>query len=533
MIIKRVSIGNEKEAYVENRFSKGINIISSDDNNKGKTIVIQSMMYALGNEPLFPSSLNFKEYYHTVEFTIDNHDVSICRKDKSFVVSFRGSINIFDSTSEFKYYMHKVIFPFPIIIKDGYEKLVDPLLFYQLFFLGQDKKDTSDIILNGYYKKKDFINMLYSVYNIPLGYSDDFDEDIGIKLKELKSTKKELLKKHKILKSAFGSMQVASMVNDKTKFEEKLSKVEKIKKKIVELGNNRNKLVARLTKNDIILKELRSLNQTMLAGKIHCLNCESEDIGYSTADDSYTFDISSKSIRQQILESIEDKINSYKEDIQFGTDEINGYQRKLKELLKDDDFSIESLLIHKKDILDSEDADEKIMDLDSKISEIELILEGRKVEDSSGINTKKELLDELLLSMNDFYKYIDNDSVDSFSELFTLRNMVHSGVEGTEFYLSKLYALLVVIRHKFPIIMDAFRAGELSSNKEKLVIERFNEFDNQVIFTVTLKDEEIGKYDNMKDINHINYVGHKAYKLLTDRYVDEFWAYNNRFLITR
>ena len=44
-----MAVGNAEEAYVEQAFSYGVNIIYSDDNNKGKTIVVQSMMYALGN----------------------------------------------------------------------------------------------------------------------------------------------------------------------------------------------------------------------------------------------------------------------------------------------------------------------------------------------------------------------------------------------------------------------------------------------------------------------------------------------------
>ena len=56
MKIKRTAVGNKQEAFIENGFADGLNIISSDDNNKGKTIAIQSMMYALGNEPAFPTS---------------------------------------------------------------------------------------------------------------------------------------------------------------------------------------------------------------------------------------------------------------------------------------------------------------------------------------------------------------------------------------------------------------------------------------------------------------------------------------------
>src|SRR5660398_97231 len=106
MIIKRIAIGDEHEAYIENRFSEGLNIISSDDNNKGKTLIIQSMMYALGNEPIFPSSFEYKRYYHIVVFNLDNNkEISICRRGESFVILNLESLFIFDNLSEYKYYI--------------------------------------------------------------------------------------------------------------------------------------------------------------------------------------------------------------------------------------------------------------------------------------------------------------------------------------------------------------------------------------------------------------------------------------------
>lgn len=79
-----------------------------------------------------------------------------------------------------------------------------------------------------------------------------------------------------------------------------------------------------------------------------------------------------------------------------------------------------------------------------------------------------------------------------------------------------------VLNHDFPIVMDYFRDGELSSLKEAKVIDLFNKLSNQVIFTVTLKDEEIGKYDDLKDVNHINYINNEPFKLLSNRYLDDF-----------
>ena len=66
MKIKTIAIGNDKEAFIEDRLSDKVNIIYSDDNNKGKTIVIQGMMCAIGKEPVFPVRFNYKDYYFYV-----------------------------------------------------------------------------------------------------------------------------------------------------------------------------------------------------------------------------------------------------------------------------------------------------------------------------------------------------------------------------------------------------------------------------------------------------------------------------------
>ena len=72
MIIKKIAVGNSTEAFVEDGFTDGLNIISSDDNNKGKTIAMQSMMYAIGNEPTFPTTFDYKKYYYYIEFEENN-----------------------------------------------------------------------------------------------------------------------------------------------------------------------------------------------------------------------------------------------------------------------------------------------------------------------------------------------------------------------------------------------------------------------------------------------------------------------------
>ena len=85
-----------------------------------------------------------------------------------------------------------------------------------------------------------------------------------------------------------------------------------------------------------------------------------------------------------------------------------------------------------------------------------------------------------------------------------------------------MYALQKVLGHNWPIIIDSFRAEDLSTGKEKTVIEKYKELDNQIIFTTTLKDEEMGKYDNCPEINHIDYKGHAPSKMLSPAYCEYF-----------
>ena len=75
MIIKQIAIGNNIEGFIEDSFSNGFNIILSEDNNKGKTIVIQSILYALGNEPpAFPASFEYKKYIYILQFEEDGKE---------------------------------------------------------------------------------------------------------------------------------------------------------------------------------------------------------------------------------------------------------------------------------------------------------------------------------------------------------------------------------------------------------------------------------------------------------------------------
>lgn len=100
MIIKKIAVGNSEEAFVEDNFTSGLNIISSDDNNKGKTITMQSMMYAIGNEPTFPTTFDYKKYYYYIEFEENKKIYRVCRYGENFALIDEKTLLLFDSVSE-------------------------------------------------------------------------------------------------------------------------------------------------------------------------------------------------------------------------------------------------------------------------------------------------------------------------------------------------------------------------------------------------------------------------------------------------
>lgn len=524
MIIKKTAVGNKNEAFIESDFHKGLNIISSDDNNKGKTIEIQSMMYALGNDPAFPTTFEYKDYYHYIEFEVDGTIYKLCRFNNGFVLKHDSVLMLFDNVSELKRYWNKHIFTLPNIVKNQISKIVDPVLFLQLFFVGQDKKDTSNISHAGFYNKADFYNMLYDICDLS-GLELDEDEIKKIKeqLAKLKSERELLIKQHKILKSQETPVSYLSAVSDKTTFGKKLSEMEKINSKIAELRKARNTAATRRASWETTLKELRSLNRTMESGELRCMDCDSTNISYSSSKkNAYAFDVSSIDMRNEIIASINEKIEAYTEEINKLASQISSAQDELQTLMNDEAISLEAIVAYKQDIFSASDAEAKIKEIDL---ETETLKNQLKISTGTTESKKEQqlaILIAILNEMNAVYEAIDPNGNLHFDDLFTKKDEVYSGSEATIFHLSRLYALSKVLNHNYPIVVDSFRAEDLSTSKENIVLDLYKELSNQVIFTTTLKLEELGKYDTRTDIHHIDYKEHAPSKMLSEVYVDEF-----------
>ena len=525
MKIRKVAVGNTEVAFVEKNLTDGVNIISSDDNNKGKTIVIQSMMYAMGNEPVFPVSFDYHQYSYYVEFEVNGNVYYLCRKGNTFVLKNGTLLMLFDNTSELKRYWSKYIFELPVIMKNNTLQIADPVLFLQIFFIGQDKKDTSNVLVTRYYNKQDFIEMLYYYTGIEnSGLSQDEINEIRQTIKDLNAGKATLLKQHTILKSQNPPVSYLSSTSDRLAFEAKVAQMEKHRDKIESLKKERNRITNKRMKWQTTLKELNSLNRTIECGELRCMDCNSTHISFTTGQkkqNSYAFDVSTVELRTEIINSIKEKIAAYNEEIEKLTGEIGIEQRKLNEAMENESVTLEELVIYHKDVFSAADAEKRISEIESRIASEQTKLKTSDNASESAKQKKDEFFHNTVQSMNEYYHRIDSDSEEDYSNIFTDKATVYSGSEATVFHISKLLALQKVLNHDFPIVIDSFRAEDLSTPEEKRVLELFCGLHNQSILTTTLKTEELGKYNDLESINHIDYDSHLPNHLLQPEYVAE------------
>lgn len=532
MIIKAIYIGNSEEAFILENFQNGLNIISSNDNNKGKTIVIQSILYCLGNIPAFPTSFKYENYFYILYVEQRDEIIKICRKAKNFVIKKGEEYAVFDNTSEFKRYWNKNIQKLPVIKKDKVRRIVDPELLVQVFFVGQDKKTTSNIVNKEWYKKQDFYALLYAMGGI--GDSDvsmDDVETLKKKIQDLKAEKVLLLKENKILKKQNAALEYLSTTNDKIALENTLKEAERIKDKLLQLKKERANAISRRSKNEMALKELRSLNRTMKAGQIACLDCGSKHIAYESADSEFSFDISTVTMRRQILDSVQEKIDIYNEEIERLTNEIKICQGEFDSCLDTEDIPLEVLLVVRQEMEGAKDADTRIGEIDSELAELSEQLETKEAVSEDIEERCKKLLSNVVTAMNEFYKSVDLAGETAYTDIFTSKDKIYSGSEATEFHLARMYAFQKTLQHDFPIIVDSFRAEDLSSDREKRALQMFQKMENQIIFTTTLKNEEENKYAENKDIQNIDFSMHTTNKMLSSKYLSKFLKVADEMLI--
>ncbi|GIC79472.1 hypothetical protein [Moritella sp. F3] len=522
MHVIKIAIGNQEEAFIENRLTSGLNVIFSDDNNRGKTLITQGLMYSIGNPSIFPNGFNFKNYYFYSKIEMAGTIYEFLRKGNSFSIKSKDEHRFFTTEAEFRYFFHKRIYNLPNILKNNQEQMIDFSLFYEMFFIGQDKRDPSNIVHRGRFNKNDFKSMLFSLLNIDEQVEESSDNDkIKLEIKNLKNDLKIALKKLKLVKK---SPYVASYTSRSADFKEASDMVIFFKNKnteIAKLKNKRSRLINRVSKLESLILELRSLNQNLSEGEIICGECKSDKIIFKTED--LEFEVSNNDVRRTILASIRENVKEKEFVISELTYQINYLQDEVNKKMVHTPPDIFHLAFFKEEILEEDKYDVEATEINKRIQFLNVQLEKSSTRVDISDSKKNEKLESIVKLMSSYHELIDPEGKLFFEDLFSKRDTVYSGSDGQEYYFCRIMALDEALGHPFPLIIDSFRDGELSTRKEEKMLKLYFALQKQVILTSTLKSEEYktNKY-SQGYINSIDYSVHDTHKLLGGVDLDEF-----------
>lgn len=522
IVIKNAYLGNSTEAYAELGFTDGINIITGVKNHVGKTILMQSMMFVLGFEPKFPKGFDHKKYIHIVDLEIDGREVTIARNKGSFVIKDGERIIPIDSEKRYAEYWAKNYCSLPYIVKKGVSHLAPLSLFTQLSFVTQADKNTSNTVTS-YYRKDDFIEMLYALSDLG-DRSVDSKEEAQLKKKKdrLSSRRTELLKQAEILKKPSTSLSVVSPTVDRKETEQIIAELDQLGNRIVELKKKRNKALTSKKKTENVLSEMNSLNQELKSGNLVCMNCGASTIGYRMAKSQLTFDITTTEMRSQILSAVQEEIDLKEEEINEINSDIRALQLRFNSIADARDVTLADIFSMREEYKSIEEVDYEINQIQATIEEIDEKIKSNRTVDKNIQEARRKYMQSIVDSMNVVRITMNPDSEDGekYDQLFTSNANPFIGSEATEYYLARVYSLAINTSHILPILIDSFRAEDLSTSGEELALPLYKKLPNQSILTTTLKEQERGKYDDMDDINVIDYDGHVKEHLLSLGYCE-------------
>ncbi|MDC0003298.1 hypothetical protein OAE19_02775 [Porticoccaceae bacterium] len=522
MKIKKVAFGDFDESFVEDRFKNNVNIIFSDDNNKGKTLVFQGLMFSIGNDPIFPAGFPYQDCYFYSMLDFNGNQVEFLRKGREFVIKDSDEIRVFDSVSEFKYSLKQYFSEMPEISKKESLKLVDPCLFFELFFVGQDLRDPSSTF-SKYYNKTDFINLIYALGGVgrQLLSSDE--------IKKLKDNLKSKSSKRGALKKELDRLnidpEVSKTVLQSANNEEIKRREEALRKarsRVSELDRALSRETNRKYKLEALLLELNSLNRKIEVGSVKCGECGSDKIVYTSGE--FEYDLTNSYVKKSIFSSIKDSIKLKDEIIDELVQDIGVEKRSLELEISSAPAELRDVILFRDQLSDGNKMDVEIAGLDSEIDDIQGQLSSESGDNVSDKKYQKSLIKKITSFMNKFGKDVDQSRAENYNDIFAAKGQTYSGSEQQIYYFCKVMALQKSFEHKYPIVIDAFREGEISSGKENLMLEKFSNIDNQVLISATLKEEEYSteKYISTDNVNIIDYSKHIDNKILSEETADEF-----------
>lgn len=493
LIFKEIIITDIREKEAKKvQFSPKMNLITSDKNSKGKSIILKSLYHALGANSLFDINFKKDDKLFDLSFSYNNVDYEIIRYKNDYILMKEGKLvdsikygKINKLSNFYKTEMNMFVY-----LKDrlGDILLAPPAYLFVPYYLDQDvswKNEQEPFEKLGQFEKISRNQLYY--YHLGIFSNDYFELDSLLKksCEKLNKIKAELKNKDNVfseLKKELGNEVVVNIQeldielrNLKYILSEKTGKIEKVKSKIYDKENEIISLQFLIANINDTLKQVKK--QDKLTPKhVVCPNCK------------YEFDVNLKDEIEKLYdneflinrkEKCQIDINNLKDEVVQLKVELNVYLKEVQEA-KEKIFNKE---INYKDYLNREVIQGLLLSKSEEIARLEEAYQLQKNE-CMELQLKLDGLDEKKIKVGptfrQFYKSnLISLGVHSFNEN-SIKAFYKLSISGSLYVRSTLaffYAFLDTkaqfTNKKFmcPLVIDSPRDGEQDDINSSLILE--------------------------------------------------------------
>lgn len=529
-------------------FSPDMNLITSDKNSKGKSIIMKSLYHAMGANSMFDDNFKKDQMLFDIYFSFNKNNYEILRLKNDYVIIKNDKL--YDSVKYGQVYklskFYKEELDMFVYLKDKHESIIlaPPAYLFIPYYLDQDvswKKEQEPFENMGQFEKLSRNQLYY--YHLGI-YSNEYFE-INSKLKNnneiLNKYKNELKNKDIIfseLKKELSDKVVLNLNeldielrNLKYILTDKSGKIEKLKSKIYEKENEIISLEFLLDNIDSAIKQISKQQNKLSSKHVVCPNCKYEyDINLKEeVENLYNNEFLLDRKEKTVID-----IESLKSDVEILKKDLDIYLNEIKEV-KENLFKKE---INYRDYLNRE-AIQGLLNVKAKeISELEEKYEKQRMTCIS-LQMKLDSLDEKQIKVGPLFRqfYVSNLidlGVKSFNEkkikpFFKLSISGSLYVRSTlAFFYAFLDTKLKLNSKKFvcPLVIDSPRDGEQDDINSTLILEYIlsRHVENYQLIVASVDAEKFinDEFIENNDLSIIRIMGEQN-KLLTD---DEY--YNNK-----
>lgn len=525
--IRLVDYKNKKAKKVE--FKDGINLISSEKNSVGKSVIMKSIYHALGAQAVFDSNFKTDDIIFEECFRFNEKKYRIIRKNDDYAIFENDELKVFVKAGNIiklaEFYKNSLNMSVFLRNRDNQTELVPPAYLFIPYYLDQDRSWKEDQepftkqTMSQYYafNKNDLYLYHLGLYDDTYGELKSQIDSLKVEIVNAKSEQKKMdesLNEIKILFDNQGSFcvneELESMMRTNSQIMSNLfNKQNTLKSELYSQDVLKNKCINKLREMDDVLQKITN-GIKIDEREVVCPNCES----------TFTIDLhdemvsiynklfieNEKTTINQEINAINEKIIHLKAQIDDVTNAIENENEKIAKINNDyENYVTRKSLssVYEKLLTKMGELSSGILSKESDLREKEKIKNDIKQSTSEAKND----------FINYYAEYLLDLGVTNFN-MQEIRAFKKLSLSGSQYVRSTLALYFAFLKTKntynkegylWPLLIDSPREGEQDKfNSEKILKFILNNvFKNYQTIVATVNANDFLTSDDLSDINLI------------------------------